>query len=87
MVKSAAIELSKRKIRVNSIVLGHINKGMGKKVKNFLNSEQLKELENRHPLGFGEDKDLFNCLNFLIDKNKSKWITGTNLVLDGGYLI
>jgi len=87
LVKSAAIELSKRKIRVNSIVLGHINKGMGKKVKNFLNSEQLKELENRHPLGFGEDKDLFNCLNFLIDKNKSKWITGTNLVLDGGYLI
>jgi NAD(P)-dependent dehydrogenase (short-subunit alcohol dehydrogenase family) len=87
IVKSAAIELSTRKIRVNSIVLGHINKGMGAKVNKFLNSKQIKDLENKHPLGFGNDVDLFNCINFLIDKNKSKWITGTNLVLDGGYLI
>lgn len=87
LIKSAALELSKKKIRVNSIVLGHIDKGMGKKVANFLNTEQLKKLENKHPLGFGEDKDLFNAIDFLIDKNKSKWITGTNLVVDGGYLI
>ena len=87
VVKSAALELSTRKIRVNSIVLGHINKGMGAKVNKFLNHQQIKDLENKHPLGFGEDVDLFNCIDFLIDKNKSKWITGTNLVLDGGYLI
>jgi short-subunit dehydrogenase len=31
LVKSFALELSKKKIRVNSIVLGHIEKGMGKK--------------------------------------------------------
>ena len=87
LIKSAALELSRKKIRVNSIVLGHIDKGMGKKATKFLNTEQLKKLENRHPLGFGEDKDLFNAIDFLIDKNKSKWITGTNLVVDGGYLI
>lgn len=87
MVKSAALELSKKKIRVNSIVLGHINKGMGNKVSKFLNSNQIEYLKEQHPLGFGNTKDLYNSINFLIDKHKSRWITGTNLIVDGGYLI
>ncbi len=87
LVKSAALEFSSRKIRVNSIILGHINKGAGKKTLKFLNSTQLKELEARHPLGFGNDKDLFYSIEFLINEEKSRWITGTNFILDGGYLV
>lgn len=87
IVKSAALELSKKKIRVNSIVLGHINKGMGNRVSKFLNSDQIEHLKEQHPLGFGDSKDLYNSINFLIDKHKSRWITGTNLIVDGGYLI
>ena len=86
-VRSFALELSPRNIRVNSIILGHINTGMGKKTTQFLNKDQMKNLENQHPLGFGHPNDLYNAISFLIDKNKSKWITGTNLVVDGGYLI
>ena len=49
IVKSAALELSSKKIRVNSIVLGHINKGMGAKVNKFLNDQQIKDLEKKTP--------------------------------------
>jgi NAD(P)-dependent dehydrogenase (short-subunit alcohol dehydrogenase family) len=86
IVKSFALELSKKKIRVNSIVLGHISKGMGENIKNFLNERQLEDLKNQHPLGFGEIDDLYHSIEFLITK-KSRWITGTNFILDGGYLI
>ncbi len=87
IVKSAALEMSKKNIRVNSIILGHIDKGMGSKVSKFLNKEQIALLKDQHPLGFGSEKDLLNAINFLLDKNKSRWITGTNFIVDGGYLI
>ena len=85
IVRSFALELSKKKIRVNSIVLGHINLGMGEKTTKFLNNEQMKSLESKHPLGFGEAEDLTNSIEFLIDNKKSRWITGVNFILDGGY--
>ena len=88
LVKSFALELVKKKIRVNSILLGHIHKkGMSLKTESFLNNEQLRNLESLHPLGLGKSEDLFHAIEFLIDNKKSRWITGTNLVLDGGYLI
>lgn len=87
MVKFAALEMSKKNIRVNCIILGHINKGMGGKVSKFLNDKQISLLRAQHPLGFGSDKDLLNAIIFLLDKNKSRWITGTNFIVDGGYLI
>ena len=65
--------------------MGHINVGMGMQVKNFLNEKQLKNLEQKHLLGFGDVKDLVQSIKFLIDKKKSRWITGTNFYLDGGY--
>ena len=86
IVRSFALELSKKKIRVNSIVLGHINLGMGRETTRFLNKEQIKYLENKHPLGFGKAEDLTNSIEFLIDSKKSRWITGVNFILDGGYL-
>ena len=47
---------------------------------------KIKILEDKHPLGFGGYVDVLNGVKFLIDGN-SKWITGTNLVIDGGYLL
>ena len=86
LVKSASLELAGKKIRVNNIILGHIERGMGKKTQNYLTREQLISLKNRHPLGFGKVEDLFYALDFLLDTKKSRWITGSELVLDGGYL-
>ena len=85
LAKCAAIELAQKKIRVNTIILGHINSGMGEQVKKFLNDRQIKDLELKHLLGFGEVKDLIHSIKFLIDRKKSRWITGANFYLDGGY--
>ena len=85
-MRSASLELAVKNVRVNGVILGHIEKGMGKITQNYLNKEQLKNLENSHPLGFGKVEDLYFVLDFLLDAKKSRWITGSEIVLDGGYL-
>jgi len=87
LVKSFALELAKKKIRVNSVILGNILKGMGLNISKFLNDEQIKNLENKHPLGFGKTKDLFYLLEYLVDNERSRWVTGSNIVLDGGFSV
>jgi short-subunit dehydrogenase len=84
LVKSYALELSTRGIRVNSIILGHFEKGMSKETNKFLNKQQLLELKSKHPLGFGKIKSLVGGIKFLLNV-ENDWITGINLNIDGGY--
>ena len=55
----------------------------------FLEAEKAvtKEMMDKHgeqyPLGFGEPEDIANAIVFLLS-DASKWITGTELVMDGG---
>jgi short-subunit dehydrogenase len=53
LVKSYALELSTRGIRVNSIILGHFEKGMSKETNKFLNKQQLLELKSNFSLSSG----------------------------------
>jgi NAD(P)-dependent dehydrogenase (short-subunit alcohol dehydrogenase family) len=39
-----------------------------------------------HPLGIGEVSDVVPTIEFLISSN-SRWITGQNFIIDGGYSI
>ena len=39
--------------------------------------------EKQYPLGFGEPIDIANTVLFLLS-DASRWITGTNIVMDGG---
>ena len=42
--------------------------------------------EKEHPLGgFGEAEDIANAAAFLLS-DASKWITGTSMIVDGGFL-
>ena len=86
LVKSSAIELSKDKIRVNSISPGTINNRMFKKYKTKVNSIKIEELKNKYPLGFGSNLDINLCLEYLISE-KNRWLTGQNIILDGGFSI
>ena len=86
LVKSSAIELSKDKIRVNSISPGTINNKMFKKYKTKVNSIKIDELRNKYPLGFGTNMDINLCLEYLISQ-KNNWLTGQNIILDGGFSI
>jgi NAD(P)-dependent dehydrogenase (short-subunit alcohol dehydrogenase family) len=84
-VRSLACELASNKIRVNSISAGAVHTRMldGFNV-NKLSMDEIKKYENKHLLGFGEAEDIANAAAFLLS-DASKWITGTCLVVDGGY--
>ena len=42
------------------------------------------DFEKKYPLGFGKSKNLNDLIIFLLS-DKSSWITGVNIDLDGGY--
>ena len=81
-----ALEVSKNKINVNSISPGMINGPMLKKYSKSIPKEIFNPIIEKHPLGLGNFKDVINVVNFLFSE-KSKWITGTDIVADGGYSI
>ena len=41
-------------------------------------------ITNQHPLGIGKFSDIVNGIDFLFS-SKSRWITGIDLTIDGGY--
>lgn len=83
LVKTLAVEVSNRNIRVNSVLPGFINTNLALENKCLYSQEYLYELENMYPLGLGEPEDIANIVTFLLS-DKSRWITGQNIVVDGG---
>jgi NAD(P)-dependent dehydrogenase (short-subunit alcohol dehydrogenase family) len=82
--KSMALELAPRKIRVNCISPGVVLTPM---VENgvYANDEKLfQKVKDLHPLGLGNPEDIAHSVSFLLC-DASQWITGTNLIIDGGY--
>lgn len=86
MVKSGALEVAKRKIRVNAILPGIVKTPMTELLFSQINDEQALKITNMHPLGLGEVEDVVPMILFLIS-NKSRWITGQSIVIDGGYSV
>ncbi|MDY4789567.1 MAG: SDR family oxidoreductase [Bacteroidales bacterium] len=77
-----AIELSKKKIRVNSIHPGMVWTPLVEKSQ--FDIEQYKENEKLYPLGrYGKPEDVAYAAIYLLS-NASSWMTGTLLTLDGG---
>lgn len=84
MVRSLACELAGRRIRVNSIAAGAVQTEMHNRLSKSLGENALADYERRHLLGFGQSDDIANAALFLLS-DASTWITGTTLVVDGGY--
>ena len=82
--RSMAIECSPRKIRVNTILAGAIETSMHDKIESKLSSEYMDKYRNKHLLGFGQPNDISNMVSFLLSP-ASKWITGSSIIVDGGY--
>lgn len=83
LVKTLAVEVANRSIRVNSILPGHVETKMAQQSKDVNSQKYLDELNTMYPLGLGEPEDVANLVTFLLS-NSSKWITGQNIVIDGG---
>lgn len=85
-IRSMAKELAVKKIRVNSVVPGFVKTEL---YDAYLQSAGEKEFEKNvlpyQYLGLGEPIDVANAIAFLLS-DASKFITGTGLVVDGGYL-
>ena len=82
--RNMAIEFSNRNIRVNAILSGAIKTQMHNKIISKLDSKTINEYEKKHPLGFGETKDITPMVCLLMS-NASSWITGALINIDGGY--
>ena len=84
--KGAALDLAAQNIRANCVTPGVI------KTDSLMNSgvltqEELKEKENYFPLKrFGDPKDVALAVIYLLS-DASSWVTGDNLILDGGYTL
>jgi len=84
-VKAIALELALKKIRVNCISPGQIEStSMSEDIFEKLSEEEKIKRINLYPLGLGKPVDVANACTFLLS-NASHWITGTNLIVDGGY--
>ncbi len=82
--KSLAIELARQKIRVNCIAPALIKTNMTKDLTVLLTEEQILALQQKHPLGFGKPENVAHAAAFL-SSDYAQWITGTSLLVDGGY--
>lgn len=83
-MKAMALELASKNIRVNCILPGVVKTKMSNEMFQRLSEESKKEIINMHPLGLGKPEDIANTCTFLLS-DASRWITGTNLIVDGGY--
>ena len=80
-----AIEQGNRKIRANCVSPGIIQTDM--EVKDWaVTQEELAKEEARFPLGFGHTEDIAYAAVYMMS-DASKWVTGTNMIVDGGQSI
>jgi len=84
VMRSLALELAPRKIRVNCVAPGFVRTPMFQRVERLWTEEQRARVEALHPLGLGQPEDVANAIAFLL-ADSARWITGSVLVVDGGY--
>ena len=82
--QSIALEYASRKIRVNTISPAVCETKMSQMFLEKLSDEAKQSVIDKHPLGLGKPEDVAYACIFLLS-DESRWITGTNLIVDGGY--
>lgn len=83
--KALAIELAPRGIRVNTVHPGMINTPLIHSV--GLSQDVLDEDKKNYPLGrYGEPEEVAYSIVYLLS-DATKWMTGTQLLIDGGFSV
>lgn len=81
-VKTFAKELAKRNLRLNTISPGWVTTNM---TDGLEETHNLDEVNQNHILGIGMPEDISGVVLFMLS-DRSRWMTGTDIVVDGGYL-
>lgn len=81
--KTLALEHAKQKIRSNVILAAMVKTPLFDEAEKTVTKELMDKHGEQYPLGFGEPEDVANTIAFLLSP-ASKWITGTEIVMDGG---
>lgn len=82
--RGIAMELVRDQIRVNAVAPALVRTPMSEKSMRIWSPEQLAAVQAVHPMGFGTAEDVANSIAFLLS-DMARWITGTTMVIDGGY--
>jgi NAD(P)-dependent dehydrogenase (short-subunit alcohol dehydrogenase family) len=77
-----AVELAPA-VRVNAVLPSIIETGMNSA--EFSQPEFVASMKAMHPLGLGRPDDVADAVEFLVS-DRARWITGQELVVDGGRL-
>ena len=85
MTRSLALELARESIRVNCVAPALVPSAIAEEMQKSMTAEQFEEVKRSHPLGVGTPRDVGNAVAFLL-ADSARWITGTTLVVDGGFL-
>lgn len=83
--RAMAIELAPKSIRVNCVSPGTVeDSGMTEGLQASISEDEFARIVSLYPLGLGRTDDVAKLCFFLMSDD-SKWITGQNIVVDGGY--
>jgi NAD(P)-dependent dehydrogenase (short-subunit alcohol dehydrogenase family) len=85
-VRVMALELAPQGVRVNCISPGIVRTPLIDELEASVSKEKMAEREALHPLGFGTVQDVAYSLVYLLS-DAARWVTGSNLVIDGGYTV
>ena len=83
IMRVLAHELAVSGIRANCVSPGMVKTEVVEGFAQQVSSEVVAADEARYPLGYGTPDDVANAVGFFLAP-ASKWITGTNLIMDGG---
>lgn len=85
LVKGMALDLAPKTIRVNSIIAGMIETNIF--AGDAITPEQFEEDKKRYPFKrYGKPEEVAYAVIYLLS-DASKWVTGSNLLIDGGYTL
>lgn len=84
--RSLACEFARKNIRFNCISPGVIETPINANQPYMKDPELRKQFEAKHLLGLGKTSDISNACIYLLS-DASRWVTGQNLIIDGGYTV